>query len=39
MAPRNYRALLEDENVKRWYKNTSRGSQVTADVYLRRLGN
>jgi hypothetical protein len=39
MAPRNYRALLEDENIKRWYKNTSRGSQVTADVYLRRLGN
>jgi integrase len=39
MVSQNYRALLEDENLKRWYKNTSRGSKVTADVYLRRLGN
>jgi len=34
-----YRALLEDDNIRRWYENTSRGSHVTADVYLRRLGN
>ena len=31
--------LLEDEDVKRWYLNVARGSQITADVYLRRLGN
>src|SRR4030067_206578 len=30
-------ALLEDLDVKRWFDNVSRGSPVTADVYLRRL--
>jgi len=25
--------------VNRWYNNISRGSEITADVYLRRLGN
>ncbi len=39
MVSQNYRALLEDENLKRWYQNTARDSKVTADVYLRRLGN
>ncbi len=34
-----YRSLLEDKEVKRWYNNVARGSIVTADVYLRRLGN
>jgi hypothetical protein len=34
-----YIALLEDPDVKRWYDNISRGSRVTADVYLRRLGS
>jgi hypothetical protein len=34
-----YIALLEDVSVKRWYDNVARGSRVTADVYLRRLGN
>ena len=29
--------LLEDENVCRWYDNNARGSQITADVYARRL--
>lgn len=24
--------------VKRWYDNLARGSEITADVYLRRLG-
>jgi site-specific recombinase XerD len=33
-----YKELLSDPDVQRWYKNLSRGSQVTADVYLRRLG-
>jgi len=33
-----YAFLLEDVDVRRWYRNVARGSQVTADVYLRRLG-
>jgi len=24
--------------VRRWYENTARGAEVTADVYLRRVG-
>ena len=32
------RDLLADPDIERWYKNCSRGSHVTADVYLRRLG-
>jgi len=36
---RKYARLFEDADVKRWYDNTPRGSGVTADVYLRRLGN
>ena len=31
--------LIEDPEVRRWYENNARGSVVTADVYLRRLGN
>lgn len=34
-----YRLLLKDKEVRRWYDNIARGSIVTADVYLRRLGN
>jgi integrase len=34
-----YIHLLEDNDVKRWYNNVARGSTVTADVYLRRLGS
>jgi len=41
-APRSkislYRQLFSDANVKRWYDNVARGSEITADVYLRRLG-
>ena len=33
-----YAILLEDVTVRRWYDNVARGSVVTADVYLRRLG-
>ena len=29
--------LLYDENVQRWYDNTSRGSKLNADIRLRRL--
>lgn len=34
-----YIHLLDDNDVKRWYNNVARGSTVTADVYLRRLGS
>jgi hypothetical protein len=34
-----YAYLLENADVRRWYENVSRGSKVTADVRLRRLGN
>lgn len=30
--------LLKQKSVKRWFDNLSRGSVITADVYLRRLG-
>jgi len=33
-----YVFLMKDVDVKRWYDNVARGSLVTADVYLRRLG-
>ncbi|MCE2506807.1 MAG: site-specific integrase [Nitrosopumilaceae archaeon] len=33
-----HRRLLQDPDVKRWYDNIARGSVVTADVRLRRLG-
>ena len=36
---KSYRALLSDADVLRWYQNVQRGSEVTADVYLRRLGH
>ena len=39
MKGRLYAALLEDQKITRWHANLARGSQVTADVYLRRLGN
>jgi hypothetical protein len=38
-AKNKYLYLFEDHDVKRWYDNVSRGSQITADVYLRRLGS
>ncbi len=34
-----YLYLFEDPDVKRWYNNLARGSQGTADVYLRRIGS
>ncbi|MCS7114175.1 MAG: site-specific integrase [Candidatus Bathyarchaeota archaeon] len=33
-----YRHLLGDVDVRRWFENVARGSEVTAEVYLRRLG-
>jgi integrase len=38
MAKESYAYLLGDVDVRRWYENVARGSEVTADVYLRRLG-
>jgi len=38
MSRAKYQHLLEDLEVKRWYDNVARGSKITADVYLRRLG-
>ncbi|MFN3653758.1 MAG: hypothetical protein ACK4TO_00330 [Candidatus Nitrosotenuis sp.] len=35
---KKYRHLLEDKDLRRWYENRMRGSAVTADVSLRRLG-
>jgi len=34
-----YALLMEDEDIRRWYDNVARGSPITADVYLRRLGS
>ena len=34
-----HRHLLHDETVKRWHDNVARGSEITADVYLRRLAS
>ena len=31
-------ALLENPDLRRWHENVARGSRITADVYLRRLG-
>ncbi|MEM2868788.1 MAG: site-specific integrase, partial [Candidatus Bathyarchaeia archaeon] len=39
MQDKKYKHLLDDADVKRWYRNVARGSEVTADVYLRRLGS
>lgn len=33
-----YKHLLSHTGVRRWFENVSRGSTVTAEVYLRRLG-
>jgi hypothetical protein len=33
-----HRHLLQDRTLKRWHDNLARGSVITADVYLRRLG-
>lgn len=33
-----HKRLLEEPDVKRWYDNVARGSKVTADVRIRRLG-
>jgi hypothetical protein len=33
-----HKTLLKDPQVRRWYDNVSRGSELTAQAYLRRLG-
>jgi hypothetical protein len=39
MQRAKYAYLFEDPDVRRWYENTARGSRITADVCLRRLGS
>jgi integrase len=39
MAKKRYAYLLANKDLRRWYENVARGSVVTADVYLRRLGS
>ena len=34
-----YQHLLEDDDVRRWYENTGRGSPASAEISLRNLGN
>ena len=38
MVQKKYRSFLDDPDLKRWYESTARGSLITADVNLRRLG-
>ena len=33
-----YRPLLEDDRIRKWVDYVARGSAITAEVYLRRLG-
>lgn len=33
-----YQYLLKDDDVRRWFENVSRGSEIWADVCLRRIG-
>ena len=33
-----YNYLLSNPDVNRWYRNVARGSKITADICLRRLG-
>ena len=35
---RKFDQLLDEPDARRWHENLRRGSEVTADVYLRRLG-
>ncbi|MGD0204721.1 MAG: hypothetical protein ABSC20_12565 [Candidatus Bathyarchaeia archaeon] len=38
MRGSDYSSLLNDKAVRRWRDNVARGSVITAEVYLRRLG-
>lgn len=40
MSPKakKYTALYKDKEIRRWRDNVARGSEITADVYFRRLG-
>jgi hypothetical protein len=39
MRRAKYAYLMENPDVRRWFENTARGSRITADVCLRRLGS
>jgi len=38
MAKEKYASLKNNPDIKRWFLNMSRGSVITGEVYLRRLG-
>jgi len=38
MAREKYASLKNNPEIKRWFLNMSRGSMITGEVYLRRLG-
>jgi hypothetical protein len=38
MTKARHKHLLDDPQIKRWYDNLARGSPITADERLRRLG-
>jgi len=38
MAKEKYASLKNNPEIKRWFLNMSRGSMITGEVYLRRLG-
>jgi integrase len=38
MAKEKYTSLKNNPEIKRWFLNMSRGSMITGEVYLRRLG-
>ncbi len=33
-----HKTLLENQNIRRWHSNISKGSEILADIYLRALG-
>ena len=38
MGKEKYQGLRANKEIARWYGDVSRGSKITADVYMRRLG-
>jgi len=38
MAKEKYASLKNNPDIKRWFLNMSRGSMITGEVYMRRLG-
>ena len=38
MGKEKYQGLRANKEIARWYGDVGRGSKITADVYMRRLG-